>query len=220
MASHNIVIAGLGNPETPAGEENYSGTRHNTGRLFVQWFFAEKSDSFDFSDWQEDKKIHATLSSGSAGKSSKKKEKEKITLVLPDVFMNNSGKSLAPLIKSIKTKKDKAAENCIVIYDDLDLPFGSFKISFNRGSGGHRGVESVIKSLKTREFVRIRIGISPTTPKGKIKKPSGEEKILKFILGKYSTEELATLKKLSKKVNQALETLILFGREKAMGEWN
>ena len=215
------LIAGLGNPE-----EEYENTRHNTGRLFVRWFLAAQ-DEGDFSEWKRDKKIKAFVSSGEVamkdlkeakeGKEAKKKsaKKEKVMLVLPDDYMNHSGKSLAPLIKT-----KKAAEKLAVIYDDLDLPFGSFKISFNRGSGGHRGLESVIKSLKTREFVRVRIGISPTAPSGKLKKPLGEEKVLKFILGKYGAEDLAVLKKLSKKINQVLNTLIVHGRERAMGEWN
>lgn len=203
----SYIIAGLGNP----GEE-YENTRHNTGRMLVQWF----GESQDFSDWKVDKKIKALISEGKmeVGKG----KNEKVALVLPDNFMNNSGKSLVSLVKT-----KKAAEKLAVIYDDLDLPFGTFKISFNRGSGGHRGLDSIIKSLKTREFVRVRVGISPATPKSKTKKlnkPSGEEKVLKFILGKYKTEDLAVLKKLSKKINEALKTIIAEGHEKAMGEWN
>lgn len=197
------IIAGLGNPEDNA-KENYAGTRHNTGRMLVQWF----AESNDFPDWKADKKIKALVSGGKVGK-------EKVLLVLPDNFMNNSGKSLAPLVKS-----KKAAEKLVVVYDDLDLPFGTFKISFNRGSGGHRGLENIITSLKTREFVRVRVGISPTTPSGKPKKPAGEEKVLKFILGKFKPEDLAILKKLSKKINEALAMIVIEGREKAMGEWN
>ncbi|MCI0542462.1 aminoacyl-tRNA hydrolase [bacterium] len=197
------IIAGLGNPEGDQ-KENYSNTRHNTGRDFVRAF----SEAQNFSKFAEDKKIKALTSHGMVGT-------EKVMLVLPDNFMNNSGKSLISLVKT-----KKAAEKLVVIYDDLDLPLGSFKISFNRGSGGHRGLDSVIKSLKTREFVRIRVGISSSTTSGKLKKPTGEEKVLKFILGKYKKEDLVVLKKLSKKINQALETIITEGREKAMGEWN
>ncbi|OGC79368.1 hypothetical protein A2852_00580, partial [Candidatus Adlerbacteria bacterium RIFCSPHIGHO2_01_FULL_54_23] len=76
-----------------------------------------------------------------------------------NVYMNNSG---AAIRKAVPSKK--AAERLIVLHDDLDLPLGSVKLSFGSGSGGHRGVESVIKALKTRDFVRVRIGISPATP--------------------------------------------------------
>src|SRR3989338_4042229 len=86
----------------------------------------------------------------------KKLEDSKIKFLTPDNFMNNSGKAVAPLVK---TKKD--LENLIVIYDDIDLPLGKIKISFNRSAGGHNGLGSIIKSLKSEEFLRIRIGISP-----------------------------------------------------------
>jgi hypothetical protein len=90
----------------------------------------------------------------------------KATIIHSDEFMNHSGKAVAKFVKS-----KKAAENLIVVYDDIDLPLGTMKISFNKSSGGHRGLESIIKALKTKEFTRIRIGISPTTASGKIKKP-------------------------------------------------
>lgn len=192
------IIAGLGNP----GEE-YESTRHNTGRVVLRWFAKEKG----FSGWKADKKIKALTADGKVGKAN-------VLLVLPDNFMNNSGRSLAPLIKT-----KKAAARSVVVYDDLDLPFGTFKISFNRGSGGHRGLDSVMKSLKTREFVRVRVGISPAAIKGKVKKPNkpvGEEKVLQFILGMYTKEEIAALKKLSKQINEALEMIIVDGHEKAM----
>ena len=193
------IIAGLGNP----GKE-YEGTRHNTGRVVLEYFRKKN----DFPDWRADKKTRALVSEGKIGK-------EKVMLIMPEAFMNNSGKSLAPLIKN-----KKAAENLTVIYDDLDLPVGSIKISFDRGSGGHKGMESIIRALKTREFVRIRVGISPATPSGKIKKPSGEKDVVRFIMGAFSPKDRETLKKTSKKISGALTTIITFGRERAMSEFN
>ena len=111
---------------------------------------------------------------------SEKNKGKKVVIVPVTTFMNKSGDAVGKWVKS-----KAAAKNLVVIHDDLDLPFGRFKISFARGAGGHRGVESVIKKLKTEEFIRLRIGIAPTTPSGKIKKPTGEEKIVKFILGKF-----------------------------------
>jgi PTH1 family peptidyl-tRNA hydrolase len=139
----------------------------------------------------------------------------KVKFVMPDSFMNNSGKVVAPLIKS---KKDLA--DLVVIYDDIDLPLGKMKISFNRSSGGHNGVGSIIKHLKTEEFVRIRVGICPTTPAGKLKKPKGEEAILKFLLGEFKKEEIAELKKLSKKIAEAIDTFYSDGLGKAMSLYN
>ncbi len=166
-----IYIVGLGNP----GEE-YKGTRHNTGRMVVE-DFAKKHE---FPDWVFDKKINALKSEG-------KVKKEKVLLLLPETFMNNSGNAVMKVI----TSKKKAA-NLIVVHDDLDLPLGKFKISFARGSGGHKGVESVIKKIKTEKFIRIRAG---TCPK---KKPDGKE-LLKFLLGKFTPKELSIFKKTSKK---------------------
>lgn len=132
-----------------------------------------------------------------------------------DSFMNKSGSALTKFVKS-----KKAAQKLVVIYDDLDLPLGSMKISYDRGSGGHRGVESIIKALKTREFIRIRVGISPVTPSGKLKKPKGEREVEKFILGEFKKSEMEVLKKVSKKVLESIQTLEAEGLNVAMTEFN
>ena len=149
------------------------------------------------------------------GMISKKLEDERIKFVMPDNFMNNSGKAVAPLVKS---KKDLKA--LIVVYDDIDLPLGFMKISFNRSSGGHRGLASIIRALKSEEFLRIRVGISPATSSGKIKKPAGEKKVIEFILGQFKPRELEVLKKLSKKITLAIETIYDESNEKAMSLYN
>ena len=144
-----------------------------------------------------------------------KMEDKKIKFLTPDTFMNKSGMAVAKLVK---TKKD--LENLIVVYDDIDLPLGKIKISFNRSSGGHNGVGSIIKALKSEEFTRIRIGISPATPSGKIKKPHGEKDVLKFLLGEFKKPELEKIKKLSKEVAEILEVIFNESREKAMTLFN
>ena len=193
------TIVGLGNP----GEE-YEGTRHNIGRMAVQAFARAQ----ELSDFEFDKKANAQVAGGAV-------KKEKFTLVLPDTFMNKSGNAVARFVKS-----KKAAENLVVIHDDLDLPLGRFKISFNRGSGGHRGVESIIRAIKTEAFVRLRVGISKDAGKGKVKKPIGEKAVGDFILGKFKPAEALEFKKVSKKISEALELLIRVGREKAMEVFN
>lgn len=145
----------------------------------------------------------------------KKLEGKKIKFITPDTFMNNSGKAVVPLVKNKKDLKD-----LVVIYDDIDLPIGKIKISFNRSSGGHNGLGSIIKALKSEEFLRIRIGISPATPTGKLKKPTGEKAVLNFLLGEFKKPELETLKKLSKKVAEAVETIFTESKEKAMSLYN
>ncbi|OHA89883.1 MAG: hypothetical protein A2832_01960 [Candidatus Zambryskibacteria bacterium RIFCSPHIGHO2_01_FULL_44_22b] len=128
---------------------------------------------------------------------------EGIKIFTPDTFMNKTGSAVAKIIKS-----KKAAEKLIVIYDDLDLPLGTLKISYNRGSGGHKGLESIIKAIKTREFIRIRIGI-------------GKKKdVEKHILGNFTKSETDTLKKVFKKVSEAVEVIVEEGREIAMNQFN
>lgn len=147
---------------------------------------------------------------------------KKLQIIRSDEFMNNSGKAVGKIIKS-----KKAAENLIVVHDDLDLPLGTIKISFNKGVGGHRGLNSVAKAVKTLEFVRIRIGISPSTPSGKIKKPganltpkAAEKAVIDFILGQFKPKELEVLKKVFKKTGEAIQTIVADGRDRAMNIFN
>jgi len=141
--------------------------------------------------------------------------KAEVLLLEPETMMNNSGKSLLTLVKS-----KKQAEQLVIVYDDLDLPFGKWKFSFNRGSGGHKGIESIARALKTKAFVRVRVGIAPTSLFGKTKKPKGDDAVVKFILGKFTDGEIKELKKVSKEISQGLETLVTEGLNAAMGEWN
>src|SRR3989344_1436381 len=127
-----------------------------------------------------------------------------------DEYMNNSGKAV------VKIMVGKKASQLVLIHDDIDLPLGIFKLSFNKGAGGHRGVASVIKALKTEEFIRVRVGVSPTTLKGIIRKPCGEDKVVKFILGKFKPGENKIIAVVRKKINQALSVLVKEGKEKAM----
>jgi peptidyl-tRNA hydrolase, PTH1 family len=200
-----ILIVGLGNP----GNE-YESSRHNTGFIMLDFILGKIK-------WEQSSGTKALYYKDSiSGK--------KVEYFKPMTFMNNSG--LAVSYAQIKHKLK--TENIIVIYDDVDLPIGSYKISYNRSSGGHNGLESIIKKLKSREFVRIRIGISPVSPSGKIKKPTsssqggpkGEEAILKFLLGKFKENELKELKKISKKVKDIIEVITTESKEKAMSIYN
>ncbi len=193
------ILVGLGNP----GEE-YDSTRHNAGRMALDFFAKEQK----FGDWKEDKKAKARVASGMVGKNT-------VVLVNPDTFMNKSGTAVLKFVKSLK-----AAERMVVLYDDMDLPLGTIKLSFDRGSGGHKGVESIMRAVKTKKFVRVRIGVSPTTPGGTLKKPHGEKDVIRFILAKFKPAELAELKPLWKKIGQALQVIVSEGRQRAMNQFN
>ena len=200
------IIAGLGNP----GEE-YENTRHNTGRIVLN----AVAKAFDAEDFSFDKKMNALVAKGKIGK-------EKVTFIEPETFMNNSGKALVSMVKvkANKKLKLKTADNFVVIYDDFQLPLGRIKISFNRSSGGHNGLESVIKAVKTEAFVRIRVGTAAENAKGNARVPHGDEKVLKFILGKYKDDEMKEIKKAAKKSAEAVEMIVKEGREKAMSVFN
>lgn len=139
----------------------------------------------------------------------------KVKFFMPDTFMNISGKHALSVVKNKKDLKD-----FIVVYDDVDLPLGKIKISFNRSSGGHNGLGSIIKALKSEEFLRIRVGISPATPTGKIRKPKGEKKVLDFLLSDFKKTELEELKKVSKTVKEVIEMIYNEGYQKAMSIYN
>lgn len=192
------VFVGLGNPG-----EKYENTRHNTGRILLSLWGKTLG-----AEWKSDKKLNAEVAKVKIGKAS-------AVLVLPETFMNNSGKSVKSLVTTIK-----AAEKLVVVYDDLDLPFGTNKISFNKSSGGHRGLESIIKAVKTEKFPRVRVGISPKTPSGKIKKPKGEDAVTKVIMGEFKADEMTALKKLAKKLAESMETFVSEGLEKTMTGFN
>jgi PTH1 family peptidyl-tRNA hydrolase len=187
------IFVGLGNP----GSE-YDGTRHNIGRDFL--LSIAKKEGVE--KWKEDVKLHSLTAKGELfGK--------KATMVLPDTYMNNSGSALKSLVVS-----KKAAESLVVLQDELDMPLGRIKLSYGSSAGGHKGVDSIQRALKTKDFIRIRIGISPSTPSGKLKKPDSSD-VTDFVLGKFKPAEQEKLKKMQKLVAEAMELLLTEGRDQA-----
>lgn len=189
-----LVIVGLGNP----GKE-YEKTRHNAGRSAVE--LIAKQEGFD--EFVFNKTSNALVAKGVVGS-------EKATLVLPETMMNLSGKAVAAFVKT-----PKAAKNLLVIHDDLDLPLGTVKMVFGRGSGGHKGVESIMRATKTKEFARIRIGISAAGKKNQAKKVVGEEKVIKMVIGKWKPTEEVLVKKVLKKVAESVRIFATEGIESA-----
>jgi len=131
-----------------------------------------------------------------------------------NVYMNNSG---SPIRKLIASKK--AAASLVVVHDELDLPLGKIKISFGSSAGGHNGVKSIIKALGTQDFVRVRVGISPSTSSGRLRRPDGE-KLVSFVLGKFRPPEREKLKKVKKLVVEALDLVVTEGVERAQTDIN
>jgi len=184
------IIVGLGNP----GKE-FEKTRHNLGFMVLDEF----SKKYNFPEFKFKKNFLAEISEKKIGK-------EKIVLVKPQTFMNDSGKAVKLLIENLKLK----TENLIVVHDDLDILFGKIKISFGKGSAGHKGVQSIIDEIGTKNFLRLRVGI----------KSEGAKIKEKFVLQKFNKKEEEVLKEIIKFTCQAIEMIIKEGVEKAMSQFN
>jgi PTH1 family peptidyl-tRNA hydrolase len=192
-----FTIIGLGNP---GGE--YAKTRHNAGRM-VSEIIAEKAGI----ELKEKKKPPHRVGSGLYnGSTGSPQGGEKVRVVLPDTFMNKSGAAATPYIKGVA-----AAKKLVIIHDEIDLPLGRVKVSFGSSSGGHKGVESVARAIKTKNFVRIRVGVSKAA-RGVAKKPAGDTAVHDFLLGTFTKGELDTLTgPVFKNVELALERLFETG---------
>ena len=129
------LILGLGNP----GKE-YEHTFHNLGRMAGMKIRKE----INLPEFALKEQFQSLLSEGRI-------KKERITIALPETFMNKSGNAVGPLARYYKVKPD----HIIVIHDDADIRLGNIKIVKNRNSAGHKGVESVIRALKTEDFIRM-----------------------------------------------------------------
>jgi PTH1 family peptidyl-tRNA hydrolase len=151
------LTIGLGNP----GSE-YKNTYHNVGRLFIDHLAGKKANFKKGSSFE-----YLELSN-------------LLTLVKPLTFMNQSGGAALNARKYFNSKP----REILVVHDDSDIPLGNFKLSFGRGSAGHQGIESIIKSLKTNKFYRLRIGVRPTersSPSLKLRRVKANELVLKKI---------------------------------------
>ncbi len=195
---HMVTIVALGN----IGEE-YVRTRHNVGWMVMRDIIEKRNLPHPVSA----SKYSAEISEGML-------EGKEISILFPSTFMNKSGVSL----KRYREAKGME-EELIVIHDEVDLPFGSIKISRDRGAGGHNGVKSIIDVCGGKGFTRIRIGISPTGFFGNLKRPKGE-KLPKFVLGEFKPSELKKMDEIVEKVDEALSYIVRDGVEKAMQKVN
>ena len=133
---------------------------------------------------------------------------DQIILASPTTFMNESGLNAKSLIKRHYLKTN----DLIVIHDDLDLPLGQIKIVKARGSAGHKGIDSIIKELGSKNFIRFRVGICP-----KNGKPNQVEK---FVLQKFNPEEKKMIEQSLNKTIEAIEFLLKNNLEKTMAKYN
>lgn len=184
-----FTLIGLGNIGS-----KYKFTRHNVGWIIFDNLFSHLS-------WQKNKYAESEIANTRINDTD-------VLLVRPETFMNESGRILPYLIKTYGTMTEKL----VVVHDDIDLPMGEIKISHDRGDGGHNGVKSIMNNLGTKEFIRIRVGVSIKGEDGVLHKPD--------VLGNFSKEEIEKIKSIAKKVSDVMQTICISGYQKAMTLYN
>jgi PTH1 family peptidyl-tRNA hydrolase len=184
-----ILVVGLGNPG-----EQYAGTYHNLGFLAVD----RLAERHGIRVTRPDSKA-LTGAGAVAGKP--------VLLAKPQTYMNLSGVSVAPLME----KHSISPADLVVVYDDLDLPWMSIRVRRKGSAGGHHGMESLIRELKTEDFVRVRLGIHPGRPVR-----DGAE----FVLSPFRRPQLKELDEVLERAAEAIESIIAEGVEKSMTKFN
>jgi PTH1 family peptidyl-tRNA hydrolase len=156
------ILVGLGNPDP-----QYANTYHNVGRIALEKIArgSETGASRAF-PWEKHKNLFEYL------------ETDRAIFVRPLTYMNESGKAVREALKKFSSSPASLSSRLFVLHDDSDITIGNYKISFARNSAGHKGVQSVIDAVKTKEFSRIRIGIRPAR---EVKRQKAGEFALKTI---------------------------------------
>ncbi len=179
------LVVGLGNPG-PA----YQITRHNVGFMVLD----AMAKRLALKGWEEFCQALVLKS-------------EKISLAKPQTFMNLSGQSVSCLARQWQL----LPEEILVVHDDLDLPLGRIKIVRSGGSGGHRGVASVIEHLGSRDFPRVKVGIG---------RPGPGKSVSDYVLSPFEEQELKVVAEIIEKAAEAIETIVESGLERAMNIFN
>ena len=184
-----IVIAGLGNPGA-----RFENTRHNVGFITIDRFAERHGISV------RRLRHKALTGEGSVGG-------EKILLVKPQTFMNDSGVSLREIMTFYKLEPDQLA----VVYDDVDLPVGTLRIRRQGSAGTHNGMRSLIYQLGYDDFPRFRIGIG--ADRGRIP-------LRDFVLSGFAADELDPMRETIDRCVDALGEMLSIGIEKTMQQYN
>lgn len=181
------LIMGLGNPGS-----RYRKTRHNIGfmvleQIAARWEIDLKQKSFD-----------ALWNRGNvAGKN--------VLLAMPQTYMNLSGNAARSLLAYFKVE----VNHLIVIHDDLDLPFGTMRLKSGGGDAGHKGLKSIMTSLGSADFMRIRMGIG---------KPSDRTPVEDYVLQRFHSNESAMLQQVVQSASEATADILKIGMQQAMAK--
>jgi len=179
------IVAGLGNPGA-----KYEGNRHNIGAVVIEEFASERGA-----------KLKSHKSGCLVG------EVGSMILARPTSYMNESGRPVAALLRFYKVR----ASNLVVVHDELDIPFGDIRVKFGGGVAGHNGLKSIAQHLSTKDFVRVRFGIS---------RPPGRQEAASYVLSDFSRSERDELPGLVDEAKDAAATIVEHGVERAMNVVN
>lgn len=183
------LIVGLGNPG-----RKYANNRHNVGFRCADHLASAHGLSFNRRQRQASIALGPIL-------------QRSVVLAKPRTYMNKSGHPVASLARFYRVPLDRL----FVVYDDLDLPLGTTRVRPSGGSGGHRGMKSVIKQLGSQAFPRLRIGIG---------RPPGRMDPADYVLHDFSDEEEAVLGRTLEQATAAIETWLTEGVDEAMSHYN
>ncbi len=183
------LIVGLGNPGP-----QYVANRHNVGFRCIELLSTAHDLVFD----KQQKRARVALGTVCG---------QRVVLVRPQTFMNESGRAVAPLARFYKAPVNRL----LVVYDDLDLPLGALRLRPEGGSGGHKGMRSVIEHLGGRDFPRLRIGIG---------RPPGRMDPAAYVLQDFLADEEPLLEETLERAVTAIETWLCEGIEAAMSRCN
>ena len=180
-----IILVGLGNPG-----RKYSDTKHNFGFWILDHFTEKKSLTF-----QAGKRDYLIA------------KKERLICIKPTTFMNNSGVALLDIKHFFKAE----SKNFLVIHDDIDLPLGTLRFRTGGGTGGHKGIESIIYQLQSEEFNRLRIGIATNDNM----KPSE-----KYVLSPFHKRNENTKNEMVEKACEGIDYYLLHNMSETMNKFN
>lgn len=183
-----MIVIGLGNP----GAE-YTETRHNIGFRIV----AAARERWRGTRWQR-RVLFREATVRVAGRTHR--------LIEPQTYMNCSGDAVAALLRS-----GAAADDLLVVLDDIDLPFGRLRIRERGGAGGHRGLSSILAAIGTPQIGRLRVGVG---------RPETADEVVDHVLEAFSPEELRRLPAVVAHAREALETILRAGLTTAMNRYN
>ncbi len=192
------LIVGLGNPGYL-----YARNRHNIGFICVSHLARVQNIRFDRKQGQ------ARTGIGNIAR-------YRAVLARPQTYMNASGESVSALMKKLNVNPD----DLIVIHDDLDLPPGKIRLRLGGGSGGHKGIDSIIARTGTRDFYRIRVGIGRPDTSDKTSPEAKEEAVVAYVLNDFTKEEKKTIDEVIPSVGEAIACLLSEGLTVAMNKYN